>query len=52
MAIAIRKQRHGTGATGDISGWFHTRFRQFQIDQFAQYPTRYLQDDAYVGSVA
>lgn len=52
MAIAIRKQRHGTGATGDISGWFHTRFRQFQIDQFAQYPTRYLQDDAYEGSVA
>jgi hypothetical protein len=42
MAIAIRKQRHGTGATGDISGWFHTHFRQFHADQFATRPTRYL----------
>lgn len=47
MCIAIRKQRHGLGALGDVTGWFHRRFRQFNTDQFASYPTRYLPEDAY-----
>jgi twinkle protein len=47
MAVAIRKQRHGTGATGDITGWFHRPMRQFHRDQFASYPTRYLPNEAY-----
>lgn len=52
MSIAIRKQRHGTGATGEIGGWFHRRFRQFHVDQFAREPTRYLRDEAYVSGAA
>lgn len=47
MAIAIRKQRHGTGATGDVTGWFHKGFRQFHTDQFAMEPIRYLPDVAF-----
>lgn len=47
MKLSIRKQRHGTGATGDIGGWFHRRFRQFSTDQFAREPIRYLPDQAY-----
>jgi twinkle protein len=47
MSIAIRKQRHGTGATGDVAGWFHRHFRQFHVDQFAQEPIRYLRPEAY-----
>lgn len=47
MAFAIRKQRHGTGATGDIVGWFHRPLRQFHHDQFAPGPTRYLRSEAY-----
>lgn len=46
MMIAIRKQRHGSGALGNIQGWFHRNFRQFHTDQFAA-PTRYLPEDAY-----
>lgn len=47
MAVSIRKQRHGTGATGDVSGWFHRGMRQFSTDQFAREPIRYLPDQAY-----
>jgi twinkle protein len=47
MAVAIRKQRHGTGSTGDIAGWFHRPMRQFHRDQFQPGPTRYLRDEAY-----
>lgn len=47
MCIAIRKQRHGVGALGDVMGWFHRRFRQFNVEQFLQQPTRYLPPDAY-----
>lgn len=47
MAISIRKQRHGTGATGEVTGWFHRRFRQFHVDQFRREPIRYLPDAAY-----
>ena len=49
MCIAIRKQRHGTGAMGDITGWFHRPMRQFHMTQFVGEPTRYLPDKAYAG---
>jgi len=47
MAFAIRKQRHGSGSTGDVVGWFHRPMRQFHADQFASRPIRYMQDGAY-----
>lgn len=47
MAIAIRKQRHGSGACCDITGWFHRSMRQFSSLQFAEQPIRYLPDAAY-----
>jgi twinkle protein len=47
MKITIRKQRHGHGGLGDITGWFHRGMRQFQVDQFPEGPTRYLPADAY-----
>ncbi len=47
MCVSIRKQRHGWGNLGDITGYFHRTFRQFHTDQFQQVPTRYLPADAY-----
>lgn len=47
MQISIRKQRHGSGALGNITGWFHRDLRQFHTEQFPQSPTRYLPEDAY-----
>lgn len=47
MMIAIRKQRHGSGALGNVEGWFHRHHRQFHMDQFPAGPTRYLPEDAY-----
>ena len=47
MCISIRKQRNYDGALGDCEGWFHRDMRQYNIDQFAQAPKRYLPDDAY-----
>lgn len=47
MCVAIRKQRHGTGALTDINGWFQRQHKQFTLDQFPQGPTRYLPDDAF-----
>lgn len=46
MRIMIRKQRHGHGGLGEITGWFHRDQRQFNIEQFCQ-PIRYLPEDAY-----
>lgn len=47
MCIGVRKQRHGTGAVGNLTGWFHRPWRQFHVAQFPESPTRYLPDDAY-----
>lgn len=47
MHVCIRKQRHWTGALGDIGGWFHRDQRQFNLDQFPLRATRYLPEDAY-----
>ena len=47
MMISIRKQRHGTGALGDVVGWFHRKWKQFHVDQFPAGPIRYLPEDAY-----
>jgi twinkle protein len=47
MKISIRKQRHGSGAIGDITGWFNRRLRQFKVEQFDQKPTQYLPKQAY-----
>jgi len=47
MCVSVRKQRHYTGAMGDVNGWLHRNFRQFSKDQFAEQPVRYLPTDAY-----
>lgn len=47
MCIAIRKQRHGWGGLGDVTGYFHRKFRQFHTTQWQDHATRYLPDDAY-----
>lgn len=47
MIIAVRKQRHGSGATGNISGWYHRHLKQFHVEQFPPRATRYLPEDAY-----
>lgn len=47
MFVSVRKQRHWTGALGDIAGWFHRDARQFNLDQFPPHPIRYLPADAY-----
>jgi twinkle protein len=47
MVVCIKKQRHGSGELTDITGWFHRDHRQFNLDQFAAGPTRYLPEDAY-----
>lgn len=48
MCVAIRKQRHGSGALGDVEGYFQRAMRQFSIEQVPYGPTRYLPDDAFV----
>lgn len=48
MCISVRKQRHGSGALGDITGWYRRSWRQFTIDQFTPEPIRYLPDDAFM----
>lgn len=47
MKITIRKQRHGHGGLGDITGWFHRDKRQFHVEQFAP-AIRYLPEAAYL----
>jgi twinkle protein len=47
MKISIRKQRHGTGAIGDVTGWFNRCLRQFKADQFDNLPTHYMPKEAY-----
>lgn len=47
MSISIRKQRHGSGALGNVKGWYHRKLRQFHVEQFPQRAMRYLPEDAY-----
>lgn len=47
MIVVIRKQRHGNGMLGDISGWYHRKYHQFHLDQFPTSATHYLPEDAY-----
>lgn len=47
MQICVRKQRYGTGAVGDIVGWFNRDLKQFKTDQYEAQPTRYLPAAAY-----
>jgi len=47
MLISVRKQRHGTGALGNITGWYHRHLRQFHVEQFPHGAIRYLPEDAY-----
>lgn len=46
MKICIRKQRHGFGTLGEITGYFHRDKRQFNREQFAN-AVRYLPEAAY-----
>lgn len=48
MCISVRKQRHFTGALGEVGGWYQRKLRQFTIEQFVDGPVRYLPDDAYL----
>lgn len=52
MQFAIRKQRYGTGFTGEITGWLNRRLRQYKADQFDQKPTQYLPKQAYEETVS
>lgn len=47
MRISVLKQRHGTGAIGEINGWFHRQIKQFKVEQFDSIPTQYLPREAY-----
>lgn len=47
MCVAIRKQRHFSGALTSIEGWFDRRWKQFHREQFPSGATRYLPDDVY-----
>lgn len=47
MMVMVRKQRHGTGMCGEITGWFHRTRRQFSELQRAQEVIRYLPENAY-----
>lgn len=47
MAIYIRKQRHSPGVLCEVVGWYHRGWRQFHVEQFPEYATRYLPVDAY-----
>lgn len=35
MCIVIRKQRHGSGYLGNVTGWYQRKFRQFSEEQFS-----------------
>lgn len=50
MCIGIRKQRHGSGVLGNVTGWFHRGWRQFHTEQFPESAVRYLPDDAYTAA--
>lgn len=52
MKIAILKQRHGTGAVGEITGWFNRAHKQFQVEQFEQSRPMYLPTQAYIDDAA
>lgn len=47
MVVQVAKQRHGSGWTGTLQGWFHRPTRQFRTDQFVDGPIRYLPAEAY-----
>jgi twinkle protein len=47
MCLSVKKQRHFSGALGDIPGWYQRKFRQFSHEQFVDQPIRYLPDDAF-----
>lgn len=46
MKIALRKQRYGTGACGDIEGYYHRNLCQFHFAPGARGPINYLPDAA------
>jgi twinkle protein len=48
MCVSVRKQRHFSGALGDVEGWFQRKHRQFSREQFIDQPQRYLPEDAFV----
>jgi twinkle protein len=47
MKISIRKQRHGTGMLGEVTGFFRRDLKQFQHGEFLP-ATRYLPPQAYL----
>ena len=47
MRIAILKQRHGSGACGEVLGWFNRTRKQFKSDQFDATRSAYLPALAY-----
>ena len=47
MRLDLLKQRHGTGKTGRLDGWFHRKHKQFKKDQFDEKIAEYLPAQAY-----
>lgn len=47
MCITICKQRYWRGARGNITGWFHRGWKQFNTEQFPEQAVQYLPQDAY-----
>jgi KaiC/GvpD/RAD55 family RecA-like ATPase len=47
MRITAVKQRHGTGANGNLDGWFHRKHKQFKATQFEETISEYLPAAAY-----
>lgn len=47
MGVSIKKQRHGSGQLGEITGWINQHMRQFKLDELDQRPTQYLPKVAY-----
>jgi twinkle protein len=52
MLVTVCKQRFGTGALGEIHGWFHRGLRQFVSDRWQESPTQYLDSHAYEHHIA
>lgn len=50
MLVSVCKQRNGSGALGQVAGWFHRGLRQFVRDQWQSMPTHYLPREAYSGA--
>lgn len=47
MKIVVKKQRHGSGQIGEVTGVLNRDLHQFKLDIYDREPTRYLPSEAY-----